>query len=769
MSEHPSSPAPSVTNVPPAPDMDKIAAEKPEIEALYEELIGQLLSYHPNADTALVRRAFEYAYHKHLLQRRKSGEPYIIHPLGVAKLVTQIKLDEASICAALLHDVVEDTDATHADIVRDFNEEIATLVDALTKLDKHQFKSSEDRQAANFCKMLLSMNSDLRCILIKLADRVHNMQTLQHMRPDKQATIAQETLDIYAPIANRLGIDWMKAELENLSLKYLHPEEYADLAAKVEKLMENKAGYIDKIKTLLGKALEAEGLKDYKLKGRVKHIYSIYRKLKRNATPVPFEKLHDVIAFRVIVPTKADCYHVLGIVHSMWTLVEHRFKDYISRPKANNYQSLHTSIIGPDNEYFEVQIRTYDMDQVAEQGIAAHWKYKEGNISPAKEQQDFDWLHRLMETREENVANPDSQNLLKSVKLDLFSDEIYAFTPTGEIKTLPLGSTPIDFAYSIHSVVGDHCYRAKVNNNMVSLRYKLQTGDVVEIETRDQQHPNPDWLHMVASPRAKSKINKYLAAEERNMQKTIGLQIMEKGLRKAHLSPTILEKLSNESLAKFLSSLKIQTLESVYVELGGERLKIETVIEKLQPLLPTAEPEPATEPEATITETFSRDERIVHKITKRPQTNVIVDGIDNLVIHFAKCCSPVPGEPILGFITYGRGLAIHNVNCPRIRDMDSDRLITCNWDPSIGGSSVATRLVNIHVTANDRVGILQNVLKVMSDMNINITQTHCRTKPDTDECMLTFEVQIIDLQQLNRLLNSIRKVHGVVSAIRSRS
>ena len=409
------------------------------------------------------------------------------------------------------------------------------------------------------------------------------------------------------------------------------------------------------------------------------------------------------------------------------------------------------------------------MDQVAEQGIAAHWKYKEGNISPAKEQQDFDWLHRLMETREENVANPDSQNLLKSVKLDLFSDEIYAFTPTGEIKTLPLGSTPIDFAYSIHSVVGDHCYRAKVNDNMVSLRYKLQTGDVVEIETRDQQHPNPDWLQMVASPRAKSKINKYLAAEERNMQKTIGLQIVEKGLRKAHLSPSILDKLPAENLAKLLSALKVQTLESMYVDLGGEKLKIETVIEKLQPLLPTAEPEPVAEPEATISETFSRDERIVHKITKRSQTNVIVDGIDNLVIHFAKCCSPVPGEPILGFITYGRGLAIHNVNCPRIRDMDSDRLINCNWDPSIGGSSVATRSVNIHVTANDRVGILQNVLKVMTEMNINITQSHCRTKPDTDECMLTFEVQIIDLQQLNRLLQSIRKVQGVVSAVRSTS
>ncbi len=749
-------------------EAEKIAAERPGIERLYDELIEQLLSYHPTADTTIIRKAFEYAYEKHLHQRRKSGEPYIIHPVGVAKLVTQIKMDEASVCAALLHDVVEDTDATYQDIVRDFNEEIATLVDALTKLDKHQFTSSEDRQAANFCKMLLSMNSDLRCILIKLADRVHNMRTLQHMRPDKQVTIAQETLDIYAPIANRLGIDWIKGELEDLSLKYLHPEEYADLAKKVENLMKDKADFIDRVKGILAKSLEAEGIKTYKLKGRVKHIYSIYRKLKRSSTPIAFEKLHDVIAFRVIVPTKTDCYHVLGIVHGMWTLVENRFKDYIARPKANNYQSLHTSVIGPDHEYFEIQIRTYDMDQVAEEGIAAHWKYKEGNMSPARVTQDFDWLHKLMETRENNVENPNSQNLLKSVKLDLFSDEIYAFTPTGEIKTLPLGSTPIDFAYAIHSVVGDHCFRAKVNDCMVPLRYKLQTGDVVEIETRDQQHPNTDWLQMVASPRAKAKINKYLANEEKNMQAAIGKQLVEKGLRKAHLSLSAIDRLSDADMAKLLQGLKIQTLEGLYIELGAERLKFENVLERLMPIIQTAEPDVAPEPEQTITEAFTnKTNEIVNKITKRSQTNVYVDGIDNVVIHFAKCCSPVPGEPIVGFITRGRGLAIHNVNCPRIRELESDRLITCNWDPSISGSSVATRLVSIHVTANDRVGILQNVLKVMSEMNINITQSHCRTKLDTDECLLTFEVQIIDLSQLNKLLMNIRKVQGVVSAVRA--
>ncbi len=766
MSETPINPADQAANE----EMARILEERPAIEKMYDELLQQLLSYHTSADTALIRRAFEYAYNSHLHQRRKSGEPYIIHPLGVAKLVTQIKLDEASVCAALLHDVVEDTDATYQDIVREFGEEIAMLVDALTKLDKHQFTSSEDRQAANFCKMLLSMNNDLRCILIKLADRVHNMRTLQHMRPDKQATIAQETLDIYAPIANRLGIDWIKVELENLSLKYLHPEEFAEIEAKVQNLMKDKADFIDRVKGILAKSLESEGITDYKLKGRVKHTYSIYRKLKRSNSTTSFEKLHDVIAFRVIVPSKTDCYHVLGMVHGMWTLVENRFKDYIARPKSNNYQSLHTSVIGPDNEYFEVQIRTYDMDQVAEEGIAAHWKYKEGKISPAKEQQNYDWLHKLMETREDNAENPDSQNLLKSVKLDLFSDEIYAFTPNGEIKTLPLGSTPIDFAYAIHSVVGDHCFRAKVNDCMVPLRYKLQTGDVVEIETRDQQHPNPDWLQMVASPRAKSKINKFLSNEERKMQGNIGKQLVEKAFRKAKINPSILDRLTAADLAKLLAGLKAQNLDSMYVEIGAERLKTENLIERIQPFLETAEPEEPQAPVTTISETFSKDEKIVSKITKRSQTNVLVDGIDNLVIHFAKCCSPVPGEPIVGFVTHGRGLAVHNVNCPRIREMESERLVTCNWDPTLcSGNNIATRLVSIHVTASDRVGILQNVLKVMTDMNINITQSHCRTLLETDQCQLTFEVQIVDLTQLNRLLMSIRKVTGVVQAIRASS
>ena len=369
-------------------DVELIKTERINIEKMYDSLIGRLVSYHPDADKALIRRAFEYAYDKHLLQRRKSGEPYIIHPVGVATLVTQLKLDEASICAALLHDVVEDTETTHHDIIEEFGVEIANLVDALTKLDKYKFTSKEERQAANFCKMLFAMNSDLRCILIKLADRVHNMRTLQHMRPDKQATIAQETLDIYVPIANRLGIEWMKAELEDICLKYLHPEEYAELNEKIEHLMQDKHDYIERVKGILNDALIAEGITNFKLKGRVKHIYSIYRKLKRSDGI--FENLHDVIAFRVIVNTKAECYHVLGIVHGMWTLVENRFKDYISRPKANQYSSLHTSVIGPEREHFEVQIRTYETDQVAEEGIAAHWKYKEGNITPSKDARNYE-------------------------------------------------------------------------------------------------------------------------------------------------------------------------------------------------------------------------------------------------------------------------------------------------------------------------------------------------------------------------------------------
>lgn len=741
-------------------DVEQIKTERIDIEKRYDALIGKLLSYHSEADQKLIRRAFEYAYDKHLLQRRKSGEPYIIHPLGVATLVTQLKLDEASICAALLHDVVEDTDTTHHDIVEEFGTEIANLVDALTKLDKYQFTSKEERQAANFCKMLFAMNSDLRCILIKLADRVHNMRTLQHMRPDKQAAISQETLDIYVPIANRLGIEWMKAELEDTCLKYLHPEEYQELSDKIAHLMEDKHDYIERVKGLLSDALKKEGIEDFKLKGRIKHIYSIYRKLKRSDGV--FENLHDIIAFRIIVNTKAECYHVLGIVHGMWTLVENRFKDYISRPKANQYSSLHTSVIGPDREHFEVQIRTYDMDQVAEEGIAAHWKYKEGNITPAKDARDFEWLRQLVEFHDE-AGTSDSNYFLNSVKVDLFNDDVFVFTPNGEIKALPLGSCPIDFAYAVHSQVGDHCSGAIVNGNIVSLRYELKTGDVVDIITRDTQKPKSDWLQMVATNRAKSKINKYLMQEERDTYKQVGSQLAEKAVRKYHLSLNQFEKLPD--LPKLLSSLKLQNLEALYVALGSEKVTPEQLLDRLQPLV--SEEEVAPLDTAAQAANMQRDERVLEKISKRAQTNVCVDGIDNLAIHFAKCCSPVPGEPIVGFITRGRGLAIHHMNCPRIRNLEPERHVECHWNPRIISSSVATRSVNIHVVATDRIGILQDVVKVMSEMKINISQTHCRTLADSMQSLLIFEVQVVDIKQLNLLLRNLQKTPGVISAERS--
>ena len=742
--------------------VEQIRQERHEIEKMYDSLVGRLVSYHPEADRTLVRRTFEYAYDKHLLQRRKSGEPYIIHPLGVAKLVTQLKLDEASICAALLHDVVEDTDTTRHDIVEAFGEEISELVDALTKLDKYQFTSKEERQAANFCKMLFAMNSDLRCILIKLADRVHNMRTLQHMRPDKQAAIAQETLDIYVPIANRLGIEWMKAELEDICLKYLHPEEYQELSEKVEHLLVDKRDYIERVKGILHDALVAEGLSGFRLKGRIKHIYSIYRKLKRSNGV--FENLHDVIAFRVIVNTKAECYHVLGIVHGMWTLVDNRFKDYISRPKANQYSSLHTSVIGPEREQFEVQIRTYEMDQVAEEGIAAHWKYKEGNITPTKDARNFAWLRQLVEFHEDAAGAGDSNYFLNSVKVDLFNDDVFVFTPNGEIKALPQGSCPIDFAYSVHSEVGDHCSGAIVNGNIVSLRYELKTGDVVDIITRQNQKPKNDWLQMVATNRAKSKINKFLQQEERNTYKLIGSQLAEKTLRKVRMSLGAFERLAD--LPKLLSSLKLQNLEALYVALGSEKVTPEQFMEKLQPFVT---PENTEEDSSSGIPVVAKEERVIEKLSKRAQTNVCVDGIDNLAIHFAKCCSPVPGEPIVGFITRGRGLAVHHMNCPRIRNLEPERHVECHWDPHMADGNSATRSVNIQILANDRIGILQDVIKVMSEMKINISQTHCRTLVDSMQCLLTFEVQVVDIKQLNMLLRNIQRTPGVLTAERSKT
>ena len=585
------------------------------------------------------------------------------------------------------------------------------------------------------------------------------------MRPDKQATIAQETLDIYVPIANRLGIEWMKAELEDLALKYLHPEEYQELNDKLQHLMADKHDFIESTKDILRKALEKEGIKDFKLKGRVKHIYSIYRKLKRSDGI--FENLHDVIAFRVIVNSKAECYHVLGIVHSLWTLVEGRFKDYISRPKANQYSSLHTSVIGPEREHFEVQIRTYEMDQIAEEGIAAHWKYKEGNITPTKDARNFEWLRQLVEFQNDTASSNDSNYFLNSVKVDLFNDDVFVFTPNGEIKALPRGSGPIDFAYAVHTEVGDHCSGALVNGNIVSLRYELKTGDVVDIITRPNQRPKSDWLQMVASTRAKSKINKYLAQEERNTHKLIGTQIAEKAIKKYHLSLNQFEKLPD--LQKLASNLKVQNLEGLYVALGSEKISVDQFLDRLQPFVPQADTDNTndTNNDSVLPSNLMREERVLQKITKRAQTNVCVDGIDNLAIHFAKCCSPVPGEPIVGFITRGRGLAVHHMNCPRIRNLEPERHVECHWDPRMADGNHATRSVNLNVVATDRIGILQDVIKVMSEMKINISQSHCRTLPDSLQCMLIFEVQVVDIKQLNMLLRNLQKTPGVVSAERS--
>jgi len=731
-----------------------------EIEALYDELIERLLRYHPDADIALVRRAFDCAFEAHRTQRRKSGEPYIKHPLEVAILVTHIKLDEASICAALLHDVVEDTPTTHADLVKAFGQEVADLVDSLTKLDKYHFKSSEERQAANFCKMLIAMNTDLRTILIKLVDRIHNMRTLQHMKSDKQASIAQETLDIYVPIANRLGIEWIKSELEDLSLRYLHPEEFQELCEKIQAITQDKQAYIEKVKGILSEALRAEGITNFTLKGRVKHIYSIYRKLKRSDGV--FENLHDLIAFRVIVSTKAECYHALGLVHGMWALVENRFKDYISRPKANQYRSLHTSVIGPDREQFEIQIRTYEMDSVAQEGIAAHWKYKEGNITPAKEAKGFEWLRKLIEYREENAETSDSRLFLNSVKVDLFNDDVFVFTPKGEIKVLPRGSTPIDFAYSVHSDLGDHCFSAKINGAIVPLRYQLKTGDIISIETKSSQYPKSDWLQMVVTNRAKNRINKYLSHEERKTHRAIGMQILEKGLKKLHLPADSVENVSDHD--KFFSSLKLQNLDALYVALGSERIKFEQVLERLQPFLPQRHEA------AHVTETLDtkvRDEQAIQKLSRRPQASVIVDGIDNLAVHFAKCCSPVPGEPIIGFITRGRGLAIHHLRCQRISNLEPERLVETNWAASLAGNNQAMRSVIIQILAADRLGILQDVIKVMGDMKINITQSHCRTMHDTMQCALSFEVQVANIGQLTLLLRNLQRISGVIEAQRS--
>jgi len=721
------------------------------MDALQADLIARVTAYHPEADVGLIRSAFEFGRRHHDGQLRKSGDPYFTHPVAVARIIADLKLDTASLCAALLHDTVEDTKATLDDVKREFGDEVAFLVDGVTKLSKFNFASKEDRQAENFRKMLLHMAKDIRVLLVKLADRLDNMRTLDHMKPEAQERIARETLEIYAPLANRLGILWMKSELEDLSFRYTDPATYALIAEKCELLVRRKEGYIQRTAALLTNRLAEAGF-NAQVSGRVKHIYSIYRKMK--SSHCDFEQVYDVVGFRAIVESAADCYAALGVIHGMFTPIPGRFKDYIALPKPNMYQSLHTTVLGPERERMEVQIRTAEMHRVAELGIAAHWKYKErgkgaghDGLIDHKDAQRFHWLRQLMDWQKELK---DPQEFLESVKVDLFQDEVYAFTPKGDLRVFPRGATPIDFAYAIHSDVGDHCVGARINGQIASLRSQLRSGDVVEILTDKSRHPSKDWLEYAVTSKARGKIRAYLRSEQRERSLRLGRELLERGLHAAGLSYSKVVKTG--AITKAVEAARANTVEELLILVGYGRFAVEDVVKALVP------PESPAPPQAIAEGPV---EKVIRKVTGRGSNGILVSGEPDVLVRFSKCCSALPGDEIVGFITVGRGITIHRRSCARSLNFDPERKVQVEWE----SNAKVPRSVFLRVITANRPGILAEVGQTFSKCGVNIEEANCRAA-ESERALNLFSFTITDLGALKNVIRHLEKVKGVVSVER---
>ncbi len=715
-------------------------SEELQLRERLNSILDKVRAYHPEPELRVIEKAFEFGLKMHEGQTRKSGEAYMSHPLEVMDIIADLRLDSARLIVGLLHDTVEDTDTSVEEINELFGEDVSFLVDGLTKLSKLRFTTKEEAQAENFRKMIIAMSRDLRIILVKLADRLHNMRTLKYMRPDKQERIARETMEIYAPIAHRLGISWIKTELEDLSFRYLHPKAYYDIAEQVSRKRRERESFIREVIAILSELLHENGIK-CEVKGRPKHFWSIFRKMR--AQQIEFDQVFDVLAFRIILDEKAQCYEALGFVHNLWKPIPGRFKDYIAIPKPNGYQSLHTSVIGPYQERIEVQIRTDEMHKVAEEGVAAHWLYKEGRATPDREDEKFAWLHSLMEGHQES---DDPYEFLESVKIDLFHDEVYVFTPNGDVKGLPLGATCVDFAFAIHTEVGSRCTGAKVNGIMVPLKHALKTGDICQILTNKNQKPNKDWLSFVKTGRAKNKIRNYVREEQREHSRNIGRDILDKELKKYGSHLREVEK--NGELEKVLKAAKFNSIDHMLADIGYGKTKPETILARLFP-------EKISKPKQP-----TRISQILTKITqaRRQKSGVIVDGIEDIKVNYAKCCSPVPGDEIVGFITRGQGLSVHKRGCPKIDHFEKERMLSVSWAGI--GTKDGRHPVNLKVFCTDKPGLLANISQSFSDSGVNISQAHCLTTEDK-RAINTFEVLVCDLQQLQKAMKEIEKIKGV--------
>jgi len=709
-------------------------------------LIERVRAYDSSADAELIRRAYDFSAGVHKGQKRASGEPYLTHPVEVAGIITDLKLDVASVVTGLLHDTVEDTLTTLPELEEKFGAEIAGLVDGVTKISQISFSSREEKQAENFRKMILAMARDIRVILIKLADRTHNLRTLNHLTPERQLDIAQETLDIYAPLAHRLGIYWMKSELEDNSLRYLRPEVYYQLKRNVAKKKAEREHYIQEVITVLSKRLEESGI-EAEVTGRPKHFYSIYEKMQ--AQNLLYDQIYDLVAFRIIVDTVQECYAALGVVHAEWKPIPSRFKDYIALPKFNMYQSLHTTVIGPYGERMEVQIRTHAMHRVAEMGIAAHWRYKGAKHVAEEDAHRFTWLRELLEWQQ---SAQDPQEFMRSVKEDLFSDEVFVFTPKGDLLSFPEGSTVIDFAYRIHSEVGQHCAGARVNGRLVPLRYVLRSGDTVEIITTASQTPSKDWLNFVKTSRAKAKIRNWIKHQQRTRSVAVGREILERDLSRYRLDLGKLRK--DGRLAQLISDMSQRDEETLLASLGYGKITSHQVLARLMPA--EALQARAVQEESTL-------KRLFRKIARQSKAGVQVSGVEDMLVRFGKCCDPLPGERILGFITRGRGVTVHAVDCPRVLESDPQRRVEVVWEDGAAGP----RPVTVEVMCIDEPGLLAAMSKAISSTGVNISRAHVRSVPDK-KAVNTFEVVVSSAEQLNRVIRSLGKVRGVMKVGRAR-
>ncbi len=713
----------------------------------FEELLEKVRAYAPEADVELLRRAYVFSAYAHRGQVRHSGEPYLIHPLAVADLLADMKLDAVAIAAGLLHDVVEDTLTTIEHIQEVFGPGVAHVVEGVTKISAIRFSSSEERQAENVRKMLLAMVDDIRVVVVKLADRLHNMRTLKHLPDDRRVAIAQETRDIYAPIANRLGMSKVKNELEELSFRYLEPQSYETLRAKVDAKRRASEGLIEELRSTIARKLTEAQVPVLHIDGRIKRLYSIHQKLKRQK--IDLDQVYDFLALRIVTESVKDCYAVLGIIHQTWSPVPGRIKDFIAMPRPNGYQSLHTSVISEHGTPFEVQIRTMEMHRMAEEGVAAHWKYKEGRVGDQSDERYFLWMRQLLESQQD-LRDP--QEFMQNLKVELYPDEVYAFTPKGLVKAFPRGATPIDFAYAIHTDVGHQCVGARVNGKMVPLRTRLKNGDIVEIVTQAGHKPSRDWLNVVVTSHARYKIKHLIRSEEKTRAIELGRKVFDKEARRYDLNPKTL--LDGEPLAKALAELNMPRTDDLFAAIGYGKLAPKQALTRLVPSDRLRE----KAPEGPVTSA-------VRRMLGTGEEKIKVRGIDDLMVFRARCCNPIRGEKIVGYITRGKGVSVHSATCPNVVNLlyDPERRIDVEWDK---GSEESRYTVKLTMEVEDRKGLLAAVSRRIADINTNIKNMEAHTDED-QRARIDMTIEISDLKHLEKVIKSLRGVDGVLGVERA--